>query len=125
MSCGCKTKKGDNLLINNENKPKINIVNNIIKYSVKVIGFLVALIFLPILILMIVFQMFNLIVLSKDIDIKPLFISMSKLMKKVAKDNAEEEDDDEEEEDDEEWENVNEEDFVLVGVDDLTNKEDK
>ena len=123
MSCGCKTKKGEVLPSNDENKPKVNIINNIIHYTIKLIGFGIALALLPILLLVIVYYMFNLIVMTKDIDIKPLFISMSKYMKKVAKDNATDDDDDDDDDDDEaEWENIDPEEFVLVGVDDITKK---
>jgi hypothetical protein len=68
--------------------------------------------------------MFKLIVLNKDIDIKPLFVSLSKFMKQVGKDNAEVDDDDDDD-DEAEWENINPEEFELIGVDDITNKEDK
>jgi hypothetical protein len=125
MSCGCKAKKGDELSVNNENKPKVKIIVNVIHYSMKLIGFLVALSLLPILMLVIAYYMFNLIVMTKEIDIKPLFVSASKFMKKVAKDNNSDDEDDDDEEDDTEWENINPDEFELIGVDDITNKEGK
>ena len=127
MSCGCKAKKGTDSSVNDESKPKLSIINNIIHYSIKLIGFGIALMLLPILILVIVYYMFDLIVMTKDIDIKPLFISVSKFMKKVAKDNADEDDDDEDDDDEDEaeWENIDPDEFVLVGVDDITKKDSK
>jgi hypothetical protein len=126
MSCGCKAKKNSGTLFNvsssnDDNTPKKSIGANIIHYSVKLLGFGIALALLPVLMLVIIYYMFDIIVLTKDIDIKPIFISASKFMKKVAKDNAEDEEDDEED-DDEEWENINLDEFELVGVDDLTKK---
>ena len=122
MSCGCKTKKGENSSVNDENKPKVNIMVSIIHYSFKLIGFLVAMILLPILMVVIAYYMFNLIVITKGVDIKPLFISAAKFMKKVGKDNSDEDDDDD---DDTEWEEINPDEFELIGVDDLTKKENK
>ena len=126
MGCGCKTKKGVDTPINNENKPKINIMANIIHYSIKLIGFGIGLILLPIIVLMIIYYMFKLIVLNKDIDIKPLFVSLSKFMKQVGKDNAKDDDeDDDDDDDDTEWEEIDPNEFELIGVDDITNKESK
>lgn len=126
MGCNCKTKKSVDSSSNDENKPKLNIISNVIHYSIKLIGFTIALALLPIIILMIVYYMFKLIVLTKDIDIKPLFVSVSKFMKKVAKDNADEDDDEDDDDNDEaEWEEANSDEFVLVGVDDITNKDSK
>ena len=126
MGCNCKTKKSVDSSSNDENKPKLNIISNVIHYSIKLIGFAIALALLPIIILIIVYYMFKLIVLTKDIDIKPLFVSVSKFIKKVAQDNADEEDDDDDDDDDEaEWEEANSDEFVLVGVDDITNKDSK
>lgn len=128
MSCGCKAKKGEetpiNLLDNNENKPKVSIITNIIHYSMKILGFLIAMVLLPIIMVIIAYYIFNLIVMTKEIDIKPLFISVSKFMKKVAKDNDEDDDDDDEDED-AEWEEINQDEFELIGVDEITNKEGK
>jgi hypothetical protein len=123
MSCGCKAKKGEDLSINDKNKPKVNIMVNIIYYSIKVIGFLVAMILLPILMLVIAYYMFNLIVMTKGIDIKPLFSSVAKFMKKVGEDNKDDDDDDDD--DDTEWEEIDPDELELIGVDDLTNKENK
>ena len=123
MGCNCKTKKGVYSSSNDENKPKMSIINNVIHYSIKLIGFGIALALLPIVILMIIHFMFKLIVLSKDVDIKPLFISLTKFMKTVGKDNADK--DDEDEDDEAEWEEANPDDFELVGVDDITNKDNK
>ena len=129
MSCGCKANKGvltpsNNFSSNDENKTKINIMANIIHYSIKLIGFAVAMILLPIIVLMIVYYMFNMIVMTKDIDIKPLFISAAKFMKQVGKDNADDDDDDDDD-DEAEWENINPDEFELVGIDDITNKKIK
>lgn len=99
MSCGCKAKKGVNTSSNDENKPKVSIIANIINYTIKLIGFGIALVLLPIVFVVIIYYMFNLIVMTKDIDIKPLFVSVSKLMKKVAKDNADEDDEDDDDDD--------------------------
>ena len=123
MGCGCKAKRGDESPVNNKNNPKVNIGVNIIHYSVKLIGFFIGLALLPIIVLMIIYFMFKLIVVSKDVDIKPLFVSLAKLMKQVAKDNADEDDDDDDDDDNEaEWENVDPDEFELVGVDDITKK---
>jgi hypothetical protein len=127
MSCGCKAKKNDGTPFNvsspnNENTPKKSIGVNIIHYSIKLLGFGIALALSPFLMLVIIYYMFNMIVMTKDVDIRPIFISASKFMKKVGKDNTDEDDEEDDEEDDAEWENINPDEFELIGVDDLTKK---
>jgi len=126
MSCGCKAEKGDktpiNSLNNDENQPKKNIIAEIIHYSVKLIGFGIGLLLLPILVLVIIHYMFKLIVLTKDIDIKPLFVSLAKFMKKVGEDNEIKDEDDDDDDDDVEWENIDPNDFEMVGVDEIKKK---
>lgn len=118
MSCGCKTKNTEAPTIGvSTDLSKTSLITNFIHYSIKILGFLIALALLPILILVIVYYMFNLIVISKDIDIKPLFTSLSKFIKKASEDDDEEDDDD-----DVEWETAREEDYIMIDVDDLSKK---
>jgi hypothetical protein len=51
MGCNCKNENGsiEDLLNNNEPSKKLNIVQTIIKYSLKILGFLIMLVFLPII----------------------------------------------------------------------------
>jgi hypothetical protein len=118
MSCNCKNKNEVNVpFVNNDNKtPKESLAKLIPIYFVKLLGFTVGLILLPIIMCAIIVFMFRTIVMTREIDVKPLFNSAFKMMKNA---NEENNDDDEEEEEDNPDDIIE---YVMEDVEDITNK---
>lgn len=77
MSC-CKNKNVDSLIENTASSSNINII---LKYFLKIFGFLVILISLPIINLVIIWFIFNILVLNKKTDVKPILTSLGKKFK--------------------------------------------
>jgi len=112
MGCNCKSDlKTEDYLDDSKTKKPINF-KNIGFYSLKLFAFLILLVLLPILNLYIIWLMFNIVVLNKNVDIKPLLKSIG--------DKFREKDNDEDVIDDEEFDNLTEEDVVLMDSEDLT-----
>jgi len=114
MGCNCKNTDGPqqyNVLTQNE-----GVTATIIKYLAKTLGFLIGMLLLPIIMLVIVWFMFDTIVLNKDIDLRLVINKFVKANKFFTKDDEEEEDDDD---DDDE---LTEDDVIMLNVEDITNK---
>ena len=95
MGCNCKNTDGPqqyNVLTQNE-----SLGATIIKYLAKTLGFLVGMLFLPIIMLVIIWFMFDTIVLNKDIDLRHIINRFVKANKFFTKYDDEDEDDEEEE----------------------------
>ncbi len=114
MGCNCKTSGDNNVketvkLSELSTKQKINLF---LFYLAKTIGFLVGVALLPIINLGIIWFMFNTLVLTKEVDIKKIVSDLigNKFNKK---------DDDEDDEDDD-FENLTEDDVIMVDVEDIT-----
>ena len=115
MGCNCKTKNGFEMpektnfskLTNNE-KSKL-----IVHYFFKVIGFILGVLLLPIINIAIIWFMFNTIVLTKDVNVV-------KLLNKYF--TAKKDDDDDDDEDDDDFEDLTEDDVIMVDVEDITEK---
>lgn len=114
MSCNCKNsgEMPQNYVLE-ENE---NLVATIIKYVVKFIGFLVGVALLPLIMIAIIWFMFDTIVLNKDIDLRRVINRFVKANKFFTKDD--EEDDDEEED----YDDLTEDDVIMLNVEDITNK---
>ena len=115
MSCNCKNsgEMPQNYVLE-ENE---NLVATIIKYIVKFIGFLVGVALLPLIMIAIIWFMFDTIVLNKDIDLRKVinrFVVANKFF------TREEEEDKEDEEDDDDY--LTENDVIMLNVEDITNK---
>ena len=137
MGCGCKTNSSDKFELtsfndksldsnNNENLEtnlETNKPNNIINYLFKLIGFFMGLLLLPIIVLAIIWFMFQLLVLNQEVDMKRIVLVLSSKLKRFNESNIDEiyygdDDDDEEEEYDEE--EYDEENYEMLDVDDIT-----
>lgn len=115
MGCNCKSSgRGSN-----SSAPTKLDFKTIVYYSIKVFGFLIGLILIPFLVLIIVWFMFDTIVLNKDVNLELLMRKLINLNNKLT-DNEIEYDEDEEEEDDEE--EYTEENYVTVNVEEITEK---
>lgn len=130
MGCSCKTGEKPNVdinsaIVNKENNENVKHKNLslFLSYTAKLIGFFVGILLLPLINIAIIWFMFNTLVLTKEVDVKLLFSRMmrSKKLKDFSKDD-EDYYDDEDEEDDDEFENLTENDVIMVDVDDITPK---
>jgi hypothetical protein len=122
MGCGCKNTN------NGSNEPKQEIRSwsesnktaNIIKYGFKLIGFFIALLTLPFIVLAIIWFMFDLIVLNRQVDMAKITRVLAAKIKFANDDshfNDEDDDDYDEEDDDYEFD---ENDYITVDVEDIT-----
>ena len=117
MGCNCKTSTisriNENGLENN-NEPFFNVI---VKYLAKIIGFIVAVSLIPLIMLVIIWFMFDVIVLSKQIDLTKI---LDKFIVKARYFNE-----DDEEDDDDDYIDINtltEKDVVMLNAEDITNK---
>jgi hypothetical protein len=113
--CNCKNGPSMNEMLEgeNENKVKLKLGSNILKYSLKTLGFLLFLILLPIINLIIIWFAFNLFVLNKNVDIKQMLMFIGNGFRKTEI---------EETLTDDELDMLTEDDVYMVGVEDITNK---
>jgi hypothetical protein len=113
MGCGCKSdNKIDSMLSQKENNTGKSVTKNVGKYILKSLAFLLMLVALPLINLYIIWLMFRMLVLNKDIEIEPLLTAIG--MKFKAKD-------DDEEEEYAEYDYIKD-DLVVVNVEDITKK---
>ena len=118
MGCNCKADKGFKIPEEGQffKLPIKEKGKLILHYFFKVVGFLVGVALLPIINLVIIWFMFNTIVLTKD-------VSIIKLLKKIM--GGRKYDDDDEyydDDDDDDFEELTEDDVVMVDVEDITDK---
>ncbi len=111
MSCNCKNGQSMESMLENENKNPKSVGQTVIKYTLKVLGFLVLVAALPIINLYIIWFIFNMLVLNKNIDVKPILLTLGNKFKQKDYD-----------EDDEEYNELTEDDVELLDVEDITNK---
>lgn len=111
MSCNCKNGQSMESMLENENKNPKSVGQTVIKYTLKVLGFLVLMAALPIINLYIIWFIFNMLVLNKNIDVKPILLTLGNKFKQKDYD-----------EDDEEYNELTEDDVELLDVEDITNK---
>jgi len=79
-------------------------------YALKTLAFLLMVVLLPVINLFLIYFMFKTLVLSKEVDIKPLLLAIGKKFK----DNSDEDDID--------YETLTPEDVVMVDVEDITGR---
>ena len=108
MSCNCKNGGSMDTLLDNKTE-EVSVRRKIIKYTLKTLAFILMLVLLPILNLYIIWIMFKMVVMNKNIDIKPLLMAIGE--KFMIKDD--DDDDDDFNEDDE---------LVMMNVEDITKK---
>lgn len=112
MSCNCKNGQSMDSMLENDSQNKKSVTQTVIKYTLKVLGFLVLIAALPILNIYIVWLIFNMLILNKNIDVKPILLSLGKKFKN----------DDDDDDDDDEYNELTEDDVILLDVEDITNK---
>lgn len=105
MACNCKV-SGDN----QDNTIKKTSIQSVLNYSAKIFGFLIGVLLLPLIIVAIIWFMFDIIVLNKDVNLAVILKKIVKINKAMLEDDEEDEDDDFEYDETEEYitENVEE-----------------
>lgn len=113
--CNCKNKNGFNVNVNNTSsntevkKSQDTTFNKVVRYTLKVIGFLLMVALLPIINLFIIWFIFRTLVLTKEVDIKP----MIKFVGAKLRNNTKDEEID--------YENLKAEDFEILDVEEIKN----
>jgi hypothetical protein len=111
MGCNCKSDDrsiGRTLNNDSNKKTSVNLFQKTITYSLKFLGFLVMIMFLPLINLGVIWIIFKTLVLNKDVDFKPLLVKIGEIF---YKDNDDDDDDDYEDD----------ENLVMLNVEDITN----
>jgi len=111
MGCNCK---GNTNLSPSGEPIKLSLTQNIFTYSLKFFGFLLFLILLPIINLGIIFYVFKMLVLNKEINMIPALYKLLNKAKNI-------DDDEYDDEDDEEFDELTEDDVELLHVEEITN----
>lgn len=110
--CNCKgnVMNGES----NNDSPK-SIFQNTVNYGLKLLMFLIFLVMLPLVIVYVVYLSFSVIVLNKNVNMKPLLSAIGNKFR--------EKDDEDNFIDEEELKNLTEEDVILLDADDITDKQ--
>lgn len=120
MGCGCKKDGGSDIGINqvpDETQVEISKLSIIRRYTFRVITFLFALVLLPLLLPVIIWMLFKTIILTEQINMLPLLLHVGKKLKKMGEGKEVDEDDD-----DDNLEEINPDDYELVGVNHTTKR---
>lgn len=137
MGCGCSTKTKTNKTANNklesqnnqvapsssftfnENSSNPKILDFIVKNFIKIASFSLALLFLPIIMLAVIWFMFQLLVLNQEIDMRKVVTTLSSKIRRFNDDYDDEDEYDEDEYDDEE-DYYDEENYEALDVEEIT-----
>lgn len=107
MGCNCKN-SAQAQQINDNRTTGVKIAH----YTLKTFAFLLMIVLLPLINLFLIYFMFKTLVLSKEVDIKPLLLAIGKKFK----------DKDDDDEDEIDYETLTPEDVVMVDVEDITGR---
>lgn len=110
MGCNCKNSVQAKEI--NENR---TTGNKITHYFLKTLMFLFIISLLPIINIYLVYIIFKMIVLNKEIDIKPLLLAIGEKFKEKIEE-------DEDEEDDVDFDSLTPDDVVMLDAEDITEK---
>jgi hypothetical protein len=113
MGCNCKTKDAGSSAPTNKKHLTHKNLTTFLSYTAKIIGFLIMIVLLPLINLVIIWFIFNTLVLTKDVDVKGL---IQKLMLRGKDDDDDDDDDDE----DDDFEDLTEDDVIMIDVEDIT-----
>lgn len=106
--CNCKRKPTDALVNGENNVATISIGGTLLKYTLKLIGFVLAVCISPFIYLYMIWMMFKTIVLNESVDIRPL-------LKKLGSKFKEEDNDIEND-----YDNLTEADVVLMNAEEIS-----
>ena len=119
MGCGCKTNaKYESNYGSSIKRPDKQITHGISNVILRVIAFILMMALLPIIMLAVIWFIFEILILNKEIDMKKIVSVLSSKIKPFNEGYEEDYDDDDDDyEDDDEF---NEENYEMVEVDDIT-----
>jgi hypothetical protein len=112
MSCGCKANKDTNTNIN-KNISIGGILQTITIYTLKLLGFIAFITVLPIINVVIIVFSFKLLLLNQNLDMKGVIKHLANIIKKK---------EDVEKEDDYIFNELTEDDVILLDVEDISQK---
>lgn len=115
MGCNCKNSDDFEYTEKTTNK---TIFENILKYSFKILAFSISMVLLPIIVMAIIWFLFDIIVLNKNVDLGRIVRIVAKNINRFNEDYEEDEEDDFEDE----FEEINEDDYIALNVEDITDK---
>jgi ATP-dependent Zn protease len=113
MGCGCKTNNNYEPNSEGSNNNKKKSFSNIL---IRLLAFMLIMVFLPIIIIAIIWFVFELVMLNKEIDMKKFINVMSSKIKPFNEDYEYNNDEDDDEDDDE----FTEENYEMVDVEEIT-----
>jgi hypothetical protein len=126
MGCGCSAKKvnkekelsdyvfHDSSSFSKDNNLKESIFSKIMFQTLKIIAFLFMLLFIPIIMVAVVWFIFNIVVLNKDVNIKRIVTVLASKLKRFNEDEFDTYDEDDYDEDD-----YDEENYELIDVEEI------
>jgi len=121
MGCGCKTNsKYESNYDSSIKRPDKNITYGISNVILRVIAFTLMMALLPIIMLAVIWFIFELLILNKEIDMKKIVRVLSSKIKPFNEGYEEDEDYDDDDDDYEDDDEFNEENYEMVEVDDIT-----
>ncbi len=94
MGCNCKVSDSQ---VQNKFEQKSG-VQKVLKYTAKILGFLIGVLLLPLMVIGIIWFMFDIIVLNKDVDLSILLKKVIKINKALIEDDVDEEEEEYDEE---------------------------
>lgn len=116
MGCNCKSENKVSPITGEIEKP--NIVNKIIHYSLKVLGYLLFIALLPVINLVILWIVFKILILNANLDFKSAILPIFTKYKQMT-------DNDDNDEDDSDYDILTEDDVEIVGVEKIINEDNK
>jgi hypothetical protein len=118
MSCNCKNNVNIDQVLEGNKGPSLPTGETIIKYTLKVLAFILFVLMLPILNVYIIWLIFKTLVLNESVDIMPLLMKIGKKFKDIEND-----DDDDEIFVGDEYNSYTEDDVVMLDAVDITDEE--
>lgn len=115
MGCNCKKGNMDELIKNNGSSNSIS-TKTIIKYVLKTFGFILFLVLLPFINVYIIYMVFDMFILNNHTDFKPMILALGKKF-------SIKEESDEEFLDEDEYNELTEDDVVLMDSEEINTDE--
>lgn len=115
MGCNCKSKNDVDSTVDGDVISNRKLSEQIGIYTLKFLGFLVMVAMLPIINIVIIWFIFNTLVLNKAVNLKPLLTKIGGSFSQKEKDYYDDDDDD-----DDDYDKLTSDDVVMINVEDIT-----
>ncbi len=93
MGCNCKVSNSNSKGQGQDNSKREPAFQNFVKYSAKIIGFLIGMVLMPIIVVAIIWFMFDIMVLNKEVDLRKVLMKIIKINKAIMTEDVEEDED--------------------------------